>query len=141
MPVLETDFLKGLIDPSDQLHEASLKALERVKRGEWHVASSALLELDLVLKGLGISMEERVMTHYALMAEIPQSMILSLTPRILLRAVQLQMRYRDISRFYLDSIHLATALELDGEIVSSDKTFDEVEEVRRLPLEELGDGA
>lgn len=32
MPVLETDFLKGLLDESDRLHKHSVRALGKVMR-------------------------------------------------------------------------------------------------------------
>ena len=35
MPVLETDFLKGIIDPKDELHPQAKKAMVKVRHGEW----------------------------------------------------------------------------------------------------------
>ena len=137
MPVTETDFLKGIIDPQDKLHYSSMKALEEVKKKRWHVASSAFIELDLVLKNSGASIGDRIMIFQALKSEIPKETILAVSPQTLSQAALLQSKYHKISRFYFDSIHLAIATELDDKIVSSDKTFDQVEEIKRIPLEKL----
>jgi len=137
MPVTETDFLKGIIDPQDKLHHSSMKALEEVKRKRWHVASSAFIELDLLLKNSCASMGDRIMIFQALKSEIPKETILAVSPQTLSQAALLQSKYHKISRFYFDSIHLAIATELDDEIISSDKTFDQVEEIKRIPLEKL----
>ncbi|MEM3117704.1 MAG: hypothetical protein QW136_04780 [Nitrososphaerales archaeon] len=59
LPVLETDFIKALIDLKDRLHSYSLKALEELEKREWVIASSGFLELDLLLKHSGISFDER----------------------------------------------------------------------------------
>ena len=137
MPVTETDFLKGIIDPQDKLHHSSMKALEEVKKKRWHVASSAFIELDLLLKNSGASIGDRIMIFQALKSEIPKEMILTVSHQTLSQAALLQSKYHKISRFYFDSIHLAIATELDDEIISSDKTFDQVEEIKRIPLEKL----
>jgi len=137
MPVTETDFLKGIIDPQDKLHHSSVKALEEVKKKRWHVASSAFIELDLLLKNSGASIGDRIMIFQALKSEIPKETILAVSHQTLSQAALLQSKYHKISRFYFDSIHLAIATELDDEIISSDKTFDQVEEIKRIPLEKL----
>ncbi len=137
MPVLETDFLKGLLDPKDRLHDSSQRALGRVKRGEWDVASSALLELDLLLKHGGIGADERAAIFETLSGEIPKESILGLAHTTLSTAALLQSRHKDARHFYFDSLHLAAALEGDGKIVSTDRFFDRVREVTRIPLEHV----
>ena len=59
LPVLETDFLKAIIDPNDRLHKSSMKALEKMKSMEWYIASSAFIQLDLLLKISGIPVDDR----------------------------------------------------------------------------------
>ena len=136
MPVLEADFLKGLIDPSDNLHEAAAKALPNLRQEGWLVASSALLELDLLLKSEGISEEERIEVFEALEANVTNEMFILLTPHICAEAVSLQSQYgARIRDFYFDSLHVAAALSVDGVIVSSDAYFDKIKEVQRIPLQ------
>ena len=90
MPVLETDFLKGITDPKDKLHSQAKKAMVKVKHGEWGVASSALLELDLILKNSRIAEEEKLDVFNTLTAEFPSEMISPVTHSSLAASVNLQ---------------------------------------------------
>jgi len=137
LPVLETDFLKAIIDPNDRLHRSSMKALERVKTMHWHIASSAFIELDLLLKISDISTDDRSLVFETLRSELPKEMIIPIIHESMSRAIQLQKKYHKVRRFYFDSIHLSIAISLDGKIVSSDHSFDGVTEIKRLPLEQL----
>lgn len=137
MPVLETDFLKGLLDPKDRLHGPCQRALGKLQRGDWSVTSSSLLELDLLLKHEGVGSEERATVFETLSAEIPKETILGLTHVTLSVAALLQSRHRDIQHFYFDSLHLAVALGSDGKIVSTDRSFDRISGITRMPLERV----
>lgn len=137
MPVLETDFIKALIDPKDHLHRYSLRALEELKKPDWVITSSAFLELDLLLKRSGISFEERYEIFESLKAEIPVDKIVALIHGSLSRAIDFQRRYRRMKDFYFDSLHLAIAALYDGVIVSSDRAFDQVTEIERIPLDQI----
>ena len=138
LPVLETDFLKGLIDPSDRLHPQASKAVAKLEEEGWVIASAALLELDLLLKSEGISQSERREVFDALDADLGNEVFFSLTPHILAAAINLQSTQgASIRDFYFDSLHLATASSLDGVIVSSDAHFRKIPGVRWIDLREL----
>jgi len=134
MPVLEADFLKGIIDPHDQLHQAALIALKKIREQNWVVSSSAFIELDMVLKQSAISLSERLEVFEALKNEIRPDQVVSITPALMSQAIQLQNKYHNIRDFYFDSIHLATAILQDGIIISSDRAFAQVKEVKQIPL-------
>jgi len=136
MPVLETDFLKGLIDTSDRLHKHSVRALAMVTEGGWTVSSSSMLELDLLLKNANVSLSERHEVFESLKAELDVETVLPLSHAVLSQAALIQNKY-SFANFYFDSIHISTAVLHDGEIVSSDREFDQITEVRRIPLEKL----
>ncbi|KPV62206.1 MAG: hypothetical protein AOA65_1977 [Candidatus Bathyarchaeota archaeon BA1] len=136
MPVLETDFLKALIDPRDRLHDKAVKALKRVEGGQWYVASSAFLEFDLLLKKGGVSLEGRIDVFESLRPHIPLEVVCKLSHQTLAIAGRLQKAY-GFSDFYFDSLHLGTTIEHDQQIVSSDMSFENVKEVKRIPLEKL----
>jgi len=136
MPVLETDFLKALVDPQDRLHDKAVKALKKVEEGMWCVASSAFLEFDLLLKKSGLSLESRIDVFESLKPHIPLEVVCKLSHQTLTIAGRLQKAY-GFSNFYFDSLHIGTAIEHDQQIVSSDKSFNDVKEVRRIPLEKL----
>ncbi len=138
LPVLETDFLKGLIDPSDTLHPAASKAAAKVVDEGWVIASTALLELDLLLKSEGISQSDRINVFEALEADLENEVFLSFTPHILADAVKLQSLHgSQIRDFYFDSLHVATARSIDGVIVSSDTHFQKIPEVQWIDLREI----
>jgi predicted nucleic acid-binding protein len=136
MPVLETDFLKALIDPLDRLHKNAVEALRKVEEGRWYVASSAFLELDLLLKKGGVSLEDRVDVFESLKPHMPVDIVCALSHQTLINAACLQIAY-GFANFYFDSLHLGTAMEHDRQIVSSDKSFESISEVKRIPLEKL----
>jgi len=136
MPVLETDFLKALVDPQDRLHDKAVKALKRVEEEQWYLASSAFLEFDLLLKKGGVSLEDRIDVFESLKPHVPLEVVCKLSHQTLVIAGRLQKAY-GFSNFYFDSLHLGTAVEHDGQIVSSDKSFENVREVKRIPLEKL----
>lgn len=129
--------MKGIIDPNDKLHDPARRALRKVKDGEWTVASSALLELDIVLKNDGIGDEERFDIFDALSAEFSDRRISPVTHSSLATAAGLQKAYVGMRSFYFDSIHIAVAIHNDGIIVSSDSSFDRISGVRRISLERL----
>jgi len=136
MPVLETDFLKALVDPQDRLHDKAVKALRKVEEGQWYLASSAFLEFDLLLKKGGLSLEDRIDVFESLKPHISLEVICKLSHQTLAIAGRLQKTY-GFSNFYFDSLHIGTAIEHDQQIVSSDKSFNDVKEVKRIPLEKL----
>jgi predicted nucleic acid-binding protein len=137
LPVLETDFIKALVDPKDVLHRHALRALEELKKPGWRVASSAFLELDLLLKNSGIDFDARHEIFESIKVEIPKDKILILIHETLSLAIDFQSRYRSMKDFYFDSIHLATATLHDAVIASSDHAFDQVREVNRISLDRL----
>ncbi len=136
MPVLETDFLKGLLDESDRLHKHCARALGKVARDGWTVASSSMIELDLLLKNAKIRHADRHDVFESLKAEFDVEIVLPVSHAVLSQAALLQSKY-SFAKFYFDSIHVSTAVLHDGDIVSSDREFDQITEVRRIPLEKL----
>ncbi len=136
MPVLETDFLKALIDEEDRLHDAAEKALTNVQSKGWRISSAALIELDLVLKGAEISLQDRLDVFRSLNAELPDRVLLVTSHDVMAMALMFQHKYR-FHKFYFDSIHLSTAFLHDKQIVSSDREFDQVSELQRLPFDKM----
>src|SRR3972149_6959409 len=132
MPVLKTDFLKGLLDESDRLHKHCARALSKVARDGWTVASS-MIELDLLLKNAKIRHADRHDMFESLKAEFDVEIVLPVSQAVLSQAALLQSKY-SFAKFYFDSIHVSTAVLHDGNIVSSDREFDQITEVRRIPL-------
>lgn len=136
MPVLETDFLKGLIDPTDALHPFAARALRRVKEGVFFIAPLAFLELDLLLKSHGFLSPQRSAIFRMLQGEVPAESILPSPPELLSVAIDLQQKY-PFGGIYFDSFHIAAAILYDGHIVSSDAAFSKVREVRATDIRDV----
>lgn len=61
MPIIELDLLIALVNREDKLHETASKLFEAVangKIGKITLASSALIEYELILKSRGYSEED-----------------------------------------------------------------------------------
>ncbi len=137
MPLVETDLLKAYLDPEDDLHEASVKALELLRgRGDYALSSASLVELDLLLKSRGFLKEERKDVFQTLSMRLLKADIIAVRPEVLVNSIVLQGKYRQ-PHFFFDSLHLGLAMSHDARIVSSDKAFDNVEEVERIDPSEL----
>ena len=106
--------------------------MAKVKDGKWSVTSSALWELDILLKH-----SRRFDVFNALASEFPVERITPVTHASLATAAHLQKTYPGIRSFYFDSIHIAVAIQTDGVIVSSDASFDRVRGVERIDLDSL----
>lgn len=100
------------------------------------LASSALIELDLLLKKSGISNSERREVFESLRAAFDTKVVLVVSHVVLAQAAAIREKYQ-FRRFYFDSIHLSTALLHDATIVSSDREFDQLTELKRIPLERV----
>ncbi|MCS7385753.1 MAG: type II toxin-antitoxin system VapC family toxin [archaeon GB-1867-005] len=131
MPVIELDMLIAFVNKSDKLHKAADKLFQRIIRGEIRnlkVASSAYLEYELILRSKGYT-EFQIRSDLAAFKGIPNLGEAPLTADVLLKASELREKY---NLTYFDSLHGATAILLDGEIISSDKDYENVEELKLI---------
>jgi len=92
------------------------------------VASSAYLEYELVLKSKGYSLTDiysdlQAFRYIKKLGEAP------LTANIIIRAIELRRKY-NIS--YFDSLHAATAIEYDKVIISTDRIYKEIKEIKYI---------
>lgn len=136
MPVIELDMLIALVNRADKLHEAACRLFELAADGSLRnlaVATSALMEYELVLRSKGYS-EERVKEDLEAFSRLEGLRILPLTHEMLLKAIELRIRHR---LTYFDSLHAATALLYDAAIISTDKAYGSVEGLITLDPREL----
>ncbi len=132
MPVADTELL-FLLNPRDPRHKAALRILEELK-GKLRVPDTALIEFEVTLRSRGRSLNDvkqallalkRIMEDYGI--EEVSTIDLSL----LVRHVEIMLDY---SLDFFDSLIAASALSVDGIVVSDDKAFDRVEELKRIPI-------
>lgn len=131
MPVIELDMLIALVNRSDRLHEVASELFQGIASGRlegMRLASSALLEYELVLRSRGYD-EKDIREDIEAFKLIPNLDEVPLTSEVILKASSLREAY---SLTYFDSLHCATAILYDGQIVASDNAYDKVPEVKRL---------
>ena len=126
MPVIEFDTLIAFVNPADRLHRYADKIFKKIVSGKLRdvrIATSALLEYELVLKSRGYSEAEirkDISAFKSLVKEVP------ITSDVIVKASELREKY---SLTYFDSLHAATAILTDSVLISSDRDFERVEEV------------
>ena len=131
MPVIELDMLIALVNRSDRLHGVATRLFQSIASGglkEVRLASSALLEYELVLRSRGYD-EGEIGKDIEAFRLIPNLGEVPLTSEVLVKASELRETY---SLTYFDSLHCATAILSDGQIISSDNAYEAVPEVRRV---------
>lgn len=132
MPVLDTQVLFAL-QPSDEKHENALKLI-RSARG-YTVPDTSLFEFHAVLRGRGKSNEAVKQIMLALdeiLSERGVSQTATMDPLLVVSQCQLESEY---GLSFFDSLIAASALAVDGAVVSDDRAFDKVPGLRRVPLE------
>ena len=78
MEIVDTVYLVAYLNPEDPLHEEAVDILDGIG-GERRVSQAALLELDLIMKSRGFSLEERVDT-WTLLSALLDGHVEPLTP-------------------------------------------------------------
>jgi len=132
MPIVDTVALFAAADDSDRFHEEAVACLRKLGSGLL-LGTCALLEFDVVLKSRGLSPEARRNEVTLLMLDFPAAV--SSTHPIGPGTVYLAALYeQQFGLDYFDSLIAAEATEHDGEVVSSDREFDRIAGLRRVPL-------
>ncbi|MDV3278442.1 MAG: PIN domain-containing protein [Nitrososphaerales archaeon] len=130
--MLDTVVLFAASDPLDKHHEDAVAHLSSAV-DDLVIAGSAMFEFDLVLKSNGFSPSQRRTVFLSMAAEFPSSIqaVGSVTAPILFTAAILQEVH---GLDYFDALVAAEALARDGKVVSTDREFDKIRGLERLPL-------
>jgi len=132
MPVADTELL-FMLNPKDPRHRKALNILEKFK-GKLYVPDTALFEFETVLRSRGRSEEE---IKHALLAlkkifdeySISEASTVNLV--LLVKHLELMLNY---GLTFFDSLIASSALSLDSLIVSDDKAYDNIKELKRIPI-------
>lgn len=130
MPVLDTEVLFAF-NPNDKKHNAIPKIL---KMKGLKVPDTALLEFQMVLKARGKGNEEIREAMEALKFILSSNMIKevkTISTDLFILQSEIEEKY---GLSYFDSLIASSALMLDKVIVSDDKAFDKVSNLRRIPF-------
>lgn len=133
MPVLDTVVFFGTIDSADEHHEASVEHLKKLKseRDDYWLAGFALFEFDVVMKSRGFTFEERMESHALLLADFPEvaTKTLSISPSTFRLAAEIE---RDQGVDYFDAGVASESLQRSGVVVSTNRIFDSIPNLRRI---------
>jgi len=133
MPILDTVVLFAAADPLDKFHRDGVAQLRKAGGGT-QIGTSVLMEFDIVLKSKGLSAGDRMHEMALLMNDYPNaaSSVHKISSSTLYLAA---LHEREFGLDYFDALIAAEAAEQDGEVVSSDRAFDSVPNLKRVPLE------
>lgn len=131
MPIADTQVLFAL-NPKDPKHPYAIKTLQDLD--DTTVPDTSTLEFQIVLRGRGRGSTQ---VRNALLAlhevlrrmEVRQNKTIS----IILLALQCELEERH-GLTYFDSLIAASALTLDGQVISDDRAFDKIPNLKRIPL-------
>ena len=131
MPALDLDMLIAFTNKADKHHKIADTLFFLIKIGKIrnvYLPVSVAIEYELVHKSRGIS-EEQIAYELFMFKKFPNLRHYPLNLDILILASKIRRTY-NIS--YFDSIHAATAIKIDKQIISTDDTFDKIENLKRL---------
>jgi predicted nucleic acid-binding protein len=131
MPVVDTDFLFAL-SPEDPKHGRVLKHLK--KPTGLIAPDTAMLEFQIVLRNRKREVGKVKIAMLALHEVLSRHGVRearTLTSDLLVLQCELEEKY-ELS--YFDSLVAASALVLDHKIISDDKAFDRIPDLKRIPL-------
>ena len=131
MPVIELDMLVGYTNKKDRLHRVASQIFASISEGKLegvYAASSAYIEYELFSKAMGVPTIQiaRELQSFQFFPNL-QEHALSLS--IILNGSILRDHY---GLTFFDSLHASTALANDGDIISVDKAYDNVQGLTRI---------
>jgi len=131
MPLIETDTIYAFLNKKDNYHKYAYNIINQINEGILNVkiSSACLIELQLVYKSKEIEYEFE--TDIIELQRINNVEWTILDVSSSLTAIHLRKRY-DLSFF--DSLHAGIAINLDKQIISQDKAYDNVAGLKRIPL-------
>jgi len=127
--LVETDILLALISTEDK-HHADVRMLLDKLLGDVKISPYSLIELDLLLKSGEIIVKEVTAFYDALsdLLEYREIGILPVKPEYHREAFGLRKRYENLT--YFDSLHAAVGITENLELVSYDREYGKVTELR-----------
>jgi len=125
---IDTDIFYAYFTPSDWLHEDIKHTVEIIKKKRLKTETSVLviIELEILIKRED---EKKAVEILKLIKKEFGIKIIPLNKKIMEKAFEYQQNF-GIGIF--DSFHAATCFFLDKKILSTDKVYDKIEEIKRV---------
>ncbi len=147
MPIVETDLLYALLDDQDKHHQLAAKLFGKVRRLEIkpapQVSALSLVELEILLKSGLVQVRGRAATDRDIVEYFKElceglkvygMQISPVTCESVMLAASMRSKY---NLSYYDSHYAAQARTLDQQIISTDRAYDRVPEIKRVKPESL----
>ncbi len=131
MPLIETDLLYSFLNANDINHKFANNIMLQVNSGELVVkfSSVSLIELQLIYKSKKIEYEfELDLVELQRIKNIEWALLDTISS---LTAIYFRKKY---NLSFFDSLHVGIAINLDKQIISQDKEYDNIAGLKRIPL-------
>jgi len=128
--LIETDFLISLVRENDRHHIRTLKILEKL-RGRIKLSPYALTELDLLVWSNTFKVKDKELFFKLLEETLNYYTIETLKPKFthVAKAYELREKY---SLSFFDSLHAAVANIENIPLMSYDKTYSKIKEIKHV---------
>ncbi|MCD6244519.1 MAG: type II toxin-antitoxin system VapC family toxin [Candidatus Korarchaeota archaeon] len=129
MTLMENDVIFAYMNESDENHQAAVKIFQKLREGKLRVDISGitLLEMELIYRSQ--RRESELLKVMSALLSLPNVGFIPLTPEIVITSIRLREK---IGLSFFDSHYAATALYLDGRIISFDEAYDKVPGLVRM---------
>ena len=131
MPLIETDTIIGFLNKRDKFHKEANLIFKKINKKQLDVviSSVSLIELQLIYKSKQIEFQfEFDLAEFQAIRNLEWA---PLNIESSLAAINFRKRY-DLTFF--DSLHVGIAINLDKQIISQDKKYDNIAGLKRIPL-------
>jgi predicted nucleic acid-binding protein len=131
MPLIELDMLIAFVSEADPLHDDADRLFRQIRDRHLtriRVATSALLEYELLLKSRGVN-DAQIAEDLLAYSTYPNPAEEPLDSNKLILGQQLRDQHR---LAYFDSLHCAAALLFDRTIIGTDSAYDAVSHMHRI---------
>ena len=134
MPVADTEVLFAL-NPKDPKHRGTLNLLEKTE--DVIVPDTAILEFQVVLRARGRKPSEVKRALLAIGVALTSHNVKQVkTISASLLALQCELEERYVLS-YFDSLVAASVIISDRQVISDDKDFDRIPDLKRIPIVKL----
>jgi predicted nucleic acid-binding protein len=132
MPLLENDVIFAYLNEYDPNHVIAERIFRKLQNGDISVdiSSVSLIEMELIYRSE--KREDKLLKDLAALAALPHVTYIPLTPDAAVASVYLR---QTLDLTFFDSHYAATALSLDGKVISFDRAYDKVAGLTRVKPE------
>ncbi len=129
MTLMENDVIFAYMNEKDENHQAAVKVFQKLREGKLRIDISGvtLLEMELIYRSQ--RRESELLRVMSALLSLPNAGFIPLTPEIVITSIRLREK---IGLSFFDSHYAATALYLDGQIISFDEAYDRVPGLVRI---------